>query len=525
MAADTSLSTLYRYLRKFHLSDSLVLIGAINSALKYENKDFYQQGVAPEVIDWLKVHCKTLQNFLTIYIDTGRLARYLLLSGANDHRSKRLNLRDGSLATALNMTGAVYDTELEKNLLAAQGRNGILARISQRQFALQGEKQHLLGRGYLLFVKLAEQHRDEYAFEEKMNEYFSIGGFEFIATGLTLWMKTNGYETDPLEIGIPAMKHVASDRNQSTFLQLSSGSPEQYRRYVRGEDWKTADLLKDTYGTEPFYRMPVIEIQHSMVYRAGAHVIPQPWYLFDRASSGIFYLLADKEQEKGRLAGHRGQNPFRKAFGHVYRAYAGLQLGQTNPHFVLVDMDNDFQNRSGVRIPDFALIGEDTCILIEIKTTLLKIESRSYFDPETLKAELREGNFRKAISQLHVFGEQITGHQIADSRFAAVKRVIKVIFGYEDVFVLNTLLLPLAEEEYGEKAKDLQIGSVSDLDMIGTLISEQKDIVNLVKQKSEDPEERYHAFIASWQEEEGRDNPILHRSFDELFHRMAGDIH
>jgi hypothetical protein len=121
MESDTSLSALYAYLKKFHLSDSLVLIGTINSVLKYGSKEFRNPGVAPFVMEWLKRNCKTSQNYLTIFIDTGRLARYLLLSGANDHRSdKGLNLQDDSFAIALNMTGSVYDTVLEKNYLPSR---------------------------------------------------------------------------------------------------------------------------------------------------------------------------------------------------------------------------------------------------------------------------------------------------------------------------------------------------------------------------------------------------------------------
>ena len=177
MKKDTSLAFLYTYLKGFHLSDSLVLIAAINSALKYDFKNIDNEGVAPYVIEWLKINCKTYQNFLTIFIDTGRLARYLLLSGANDYRSKHLDLSNDSFAIALNMTGEIYDSELEKKLFKDQGAAGLLARMSQKQFPLQAEHKYIIGRGYFLFVQLAEKFKDEYSFDEKMNEYFGFGAF------------------------------------------------------------------------------------------------------------------------------------------------------------------------------------------------------------------------------------------------------------------------------------------------------------------------------------------------------------
>lgn len=62
MEKDTSLIYLYAYLKGFHLSDSLVLIAAINSALKHGHEEFYNDGIAPQVIGWLKAHCKTPQK-------------------------------------------------------------------------------------------------------------------------------------------------------------------------------------------------------------------------------------------------------------------------------------------------------------------------------------------------------------------------------------------------------------------------------------------------------------------------------
>jgi len=523
MEKDTSLSALYAYLKRFHLSDSLVLIGTINSALKYGSKEFHNPGVAPFVMEWLKRNCKTTQNYLTIFIDTGRLARYLLLSGANDHRSEKgLNLQDDSFAIALNMTGAVYDTDLEKKLFAEQGAAGLLARISQKQFPLQADQQNIIARGYLLFVQLAEKFRESYSFEEKMTEYFGISAYAFVATGMTLWMKTNGHENGTLAIDIPSMKDIASGENQSLFLKLSSGTAEDYRRYIRGEKWKDAVKLKDTYGAEPFYRMPAVLIERSMLYKAGTYVVPQPRYFFDRASSGIFYLLADREQEIGRQAGHKGQNPFRKEFGHIYRKYAGIQLNQGKPKFRFVDMDDDFTNKSGISVPDFALIQDHICVLFEIKTTLLKIDARSYFEPATLQAEISEGSFKKAVRQLNTFGEQIIAGKIDDDRFRNINRVLKIIIGYEDVFVLNTLLLPMIQKEHGLSTIDLQLGCAADLDIIGALISQNFNIVQMIAAKVDHEAERYYAFIALWEKGNGKKNPVLKKAFDELMDRMMG---
>lgn len=109
-----------------------------------------------------------------------------------------------------------------------------------------------------------------------------------------------------------------------------------------------------------------------------------------------------------------------------------------------------------------------------------------------------------------------------DVRFKNISLVIKVIIGYEDVFVLNTLLLPIIQAEYGEMANDLQLGSVSDLELMGTMISQDLDFVQMLTNKSNHPDERFFSFMGLWQSLTKKNNPILSKSFDNFMNRMMG---
>ncbi|WDF77019.1 hypothetical protein PQ469_24350 [Mucilaginibacter sp. KACC 22773] len=518
---DTSLKTLYEYLRKFHLSDSLILVGAINSALKYGAKQFWTDGIHPSVIGWLKAHCSDERDSFSIYTGTTRLARFLLLSGANDYRDKSLSLNDQSFAIALNMAGNIYERELERNILAPDLAS-VLGRTSQWQFPLQSDQAALLGRAYLLFVLLAEQPVSGYSLEQKMREYFNIGTFEFMATGMIIWIKTDGYEYDLIDIFIPGLKKVATEKNQQTFLRLSSGTPEAYRRLIRGNDWKNSNKLLDIYALDPFLAIPAIEIARSTTYKAGGFVIPQPHYLFERASHGMFYLLANKEQALAKAAGNKGQNSFRVEFGFIYRNYVGMQLDQDNSNFDFIDLDNDFNHTSGGKMPDFAIVKNNACILFEVKTTLLNVAARSYYEPEVLESEIKKGVFNKALDQLQSFAEAVLQGRLDDPRFRNIKRVIKVLIGYDDIFVLNTLILPLLNKHYGNKAEHLQLACVSDVDVMGTLVAERRDLVKMIIEKVDSPEKHSYAFIADWEKKASINNPVLRRAYDDLMLRMAG---
>jgi len=98
-----------------------------------------------------------------------------------------------------------------------------------------------------------------------------------------------------------------------------------------------------------------------------------------------------------------------------------------------------------------------------------------------------------------------------------------VIVGYDDVFVLNTLLLPLIQEEYGSDANDLQLACISDLDVMGVVIGHNLDIVKMIRDKIDHTDERFYAFIGLWEKKHGTKNLILKRSFDDFMDRMVGD--
>lgn len=517
---DTSLRYLYDYLRRYHLSNSLVLTGAISAALKYGYRDFWKDGIKPPVIDWLKVNCRSQQEYLTILTGITRLSRFLILSGANDHRDKTLSLNDGSFGKALNLAGGIYEAKVEKELLPANTHH-MFARLVQWQIALQGDQMSLIGRAYLLFIILVKKVEDEYSFDENLRKHFGIGTFEFMATGLMIWLKSNGYEGDLLDIQIHALKTVATDENQARFLELSSGTPELYRRALRGDNWKNTDLVADCYGLDPFYLMPAIKINHSSHYKPDAFAIPQLYYLLERAANGIFFLLSDREQTLANAAGHPDKNPFRVAFGKVYRDYVGLHLNQANRHFTCIDLDEELTSTKG-KSPDFALIYDQTCILIEVKTNLLNVRARSYFEPEVLSKEIKKGVFDKAMRQLHEFSEQILAGKIQDNRFNAVQRVIKLLIGYDDIFTLNTLLLSLLTEYYEKKAENLQLACVTDVEAMGTLIAQGENLVDWITKKNDHPQEKYHAFVTDLEKAANVRNPVLENSFNDLWLKLVG---
>lgn len=511
----------YQYLKKYQLSDSLYLIGAVNAALKYGPNHLQTKDIPEEVAIWLSRATQPGMRF-NIYTSATRLARFLLLSGTNDHRGKPLSLLDNSLPLALDVAGASYDPELENQLKKTSSNltNNILGRIGQIQFPLQTNRLTLLGRAMLLFEILPQSIQGNYCINQKLIEYFNMSVMEFIATGLALWIKCDGSIDYNLEIDSPLDKY-ANDATQQAFLKLSSGTSEDYKKMIRGENWKVPNKLFDTYFLEPLLQMPAIQVEASSILKKGAYVVPQSKYLLDRTSTGIFHLLADKEQNFGREAGKIKQNPFRVYFGDIYRAYVKKQLMQASGDILLIDLDEDFESKPGEKLPDFTIIQGNTCLLIEVKTSLLTLKSRAFFDEALMEQEIKGGSFKKAIIQLSEFRNRILLNQIDDTRFKAVSEVINILAGYEDIFVLNSYLLPMLEKQYGILTENLQLASISDIDALGCILAEGQSIAELMKRKVGNKDTKSWMLEQYLKDHIETENKVLKEAFDSFMKRIG----
>jgi hypothetical protein len=133
--------------------------------------------------------------------------------------------------------------------------------------------------------------------------------------------------------------------------------------------------------------MPAIQVRYSTRLPKDTYVVPQPLFLLQRASTGLFYLLADKERDLGAALGQHGRNDFRQSFGDIYRAYVGKHLNLAKDPMRFVDLDAEITT-AGEK-PDFALIEGDTCVLFEVKTALLTLNARTIFDLDKTRAEVQ----------------------------------------------------------------------------------------------------------------------------------------
>ncbi len=522
----TSLEDLYEYLKRFSLSDGLFIISIVNNAFKYGHNALNQE-VPPNTLAWINDRCKDepRERFaLCLYLS--RLARFLLLSRANDYKSVILDTGTIEMNNALFLVGNLHEKEIEGEPKSLRDMTPIMGRIGQLQFPFQVDRRDIMGRGYLLFIEIPKILNLSYNFDEKMKEYFGLDVYQFIASGFATWMMSTGVLKYQLTIDIVALKDFVTAETLNKFVELSSGTPEDYRKYIRGDDWKTINKLLDIHSLDPFFKMPAVRVGKSGKLQDGQFVVPQPLYLLYRASLGIFHLLGDKERDMALAEGKTGKNEFREAFGKVYREYIGRQLKQTKSPTLFIDLDEEIGTE--IKKPDFAIIKDDICILFEVKTSFLTLNPRIFFDKDEAKTEVsnENGNFKKALDQLTIFEKAILNNEVTDNRLKDIKKVVKVIVGFEDIYFANAFLLPLAKEIYGEQINNLQVATLSDIEIIGTRLALGGDVVSALLEKvsSEDISEwSLGAFIAQKTTVPKDNNPILRRAFEDLMTKISGE--
>lgn len=484
---EVTLDELYQFLRRFSLTDSLYIIGVISNAFKYGSIEINKKQITPALQQWIDLHFRENHEKMMLQFGLVRLARFLILSGSNDQKGIILDINRTELIQAIYMSMNVYESKVDGGI----GFHKIFGRLAQWQFPLQDNKATLLGRGYLLFDRLPDTLSGDYSIKDKMMEYFGIDPFSFMSTGFSLWIMYSGIIEENLIIEIPQLKNFVSKQSIQTFIDLSKMTFADYRSRIRVGNYTKMDSMRDMYALDPFYIKPILNAKKSHFGVAGRYFTPNPHAFLHRSSSGIFYILSDKEQEIATTAGQSKRNPFRTYFGNVFREYVRMQLA-LGKDITLIDLDSpNFLNENSLNSrADFLHIENDICIIYEVKTGLLKLDSRMYFDEKLTREEVQEGSLKKSITQLNLVENYIKENnlKVEGKLITNIKTIIKIIVGYEDIYLANGFIIPFIQEYYSNNGSYFQIMTVSDIESLGTRLAQNMKVFEMLKEKVEDAE-------------------------------------
>ena len=404
------------------------------------------------------------------------MARYLILSGSNDHKSKRLLVTDPSFNNIYNMVASLKKPYDEENI------SRFLSCEAQKQFITQPSSYLLhLAKGYLLYSKIPSESNCPYDIDSKMIEYFNISVLEFLACGFYELISSVG-QSKERDIEILELKKFIGNKRK-VFLDLNSLTAEEYRQEIRGKENKNnicAD--NDIYKLDPFIKKPFLKVKNSSIKDLN-HILPQPIFLLKKISFGIFHLLSERERT------NKGNN-FRDKFGtYIYENYIERLFCRITSPIKFINLDKDYSNKSGFNnsgFPDFIIISNNKCILLEVKTSILTVNTRTLFDETYIKQEvLKEGghikdcikkfcNFRKELSTLK-----------KEQEFQNINTIMSAIICFDEVYEMNSSILPIIEKECSEKdlCNNLQFFSAEDLELFSTFLTNEPKNIDIIFDK------------------------------------------
>lgn len=76
--------------------------------------------------------------------------------------------------------------------------------------------------------------------------------------------------------------------------------------------------------------------------------------------------------------------------------------------------------------------------------------------------------------QLDSVAEHILKGALKDRRFERVTKVVKIVVGFEDIYLANAYILPFIEQAM--PCNNLQIATISDIEIIGSLLAKGENI-------------------------------------------------
>lgn len=137
MYKQNSLDELYDALKKFHLSDALYVIGAVNASMRFGPVGFDFKNIPAWIVNWLQRNAKDEGARRNLTIGMTRMARFLLLSGANDYKGIFLDLNRKEFKHAYQLVVDLHDPDIEGEVEKPDFEvyfNRYFGRLAQWQF-------------------------------------------------------------------------------------------------------------------------------------------------------------------------------------------------------------------------------------------------------------------------------------------------------------------------------------------------------------------------------------------------------
>lgn len=360
-------------LKRYNLRDGLITLGRASNYI-FSNGDPNNIGRA--------VHREPQTGAIVSQFALAYLANMLLISGANDYKSKFIGEKDKDnwLILCNIYSNQLIQPELKDDfgVMDKTKLRSMMIRMYFEQMTYQFAPAPLISRTIVLFNELAKKIQPG-KFENLSTIFEKETGlniYDYICLAMAVWagaQKTSTFRIDMFtRATISKMKDVLTEDKLKKFLSILKADYKTFRETDANLNKNLKPELTKT-RFNPLHIFPIIETDAKNL--GDPYVIPNVTCFTKKAFGGLywwFHLYFEKNNK---------QQDFRNYFGYVFQEYVGIILkgvfGDDKVHpEVVYDKDKKFI--------DWWVKRDEKIYLFEVKANQFSLASMQTGDNETI---------------------------------------------------------------------------------------------------------------------------------------------
>jgi len=443
-------------LSRYNLRNSLITLG-IASWYIFSSDDPNNIGFA--------AHREPNTGIIVTQFALAYLANILLISGANDYKSKYLS-EEQNTEKQYNWTALceVYNNYLVQPEYADKGAmnedkfRSLMVRMYSEQMPYQFHPISLIGRTIKIFNELLYKI-DTKNFENLTKIFEEATGlsiYDYLRLATVVWFiskkaaRFNMTMFMPAE-EIPKLKDVLNEEKVIRFLNILKADYKTFRK-KDGQMNKELDPKLTKTRFNPLFIYPIIETDIKNI--DAPYIVPNLSTYVKKAFWGLYWWFHNYFEERGEE-----QKEFRDYFGSVFQEYVGIILkgiyGDQNVHSeIIYDKDKKFI--------DWWVERNNKIYLFEAKASQFALKSMQTGDKELVfKGEIKK--IAEAFKQVFKRVQDISKYE--ELSLFRNKKIIPIIVFMDMPFVSTDLyksfiseaLEKFEKEEQVDKLKEFQI--------------------------------------------------------------------
>jgi hypothetical protein len=345
--------------------------------------------------------------------------------------------------------------------VAPDAAKGMMIRTAWEQFGYQGNLNRDIPRGWLLMVDggrtIGEPAMDV---DDEFRKITGLDIAQFMTVGFGYYSGLCSYEGP--------FAHSAVVRHfPSTGVMEGKISQQDCERFLRhgAATYNEFRALSEPRVGDPLYVKTEFNVLLSRPLLAVKNEIlcPVPRLILHHITDGVIFSLMDA------FRGVSKSNRFREFFGRLFEHYVGRLLrwsyGDTNPNV-------HFEPRYGspeLRGPDWVVIDGDTAILIECRTSSMRLETKVYGEAEAISKDIERMIFSTVQHLSGKIEDLKAGRTGIDT--SEVKRYECIVLLYDQVFfesvyreAIKAQFIALGEEAF----EDYQLMDIERFELLSS---------------------------------------------------------